>query len=60
MHLHPYVVDQLAEQHHQQLIAVAHAERVAGRTARRANRRAPRARMSRRFLLGRRPCPTVR
>ena len=31
MYMHPYVVDQLAEQHHCQLIALARAERLARR-----------------------------
>lgn len=59
MHLHPYIVDQLAEQHHRQLIALAQAERLTRRKARRAERRTPGARISRRFLLGDRPCTTT-
>ena len=59
MYMHPYVVDQLAEQHHRQLIALACAERLARRNARRADRRPPGGRSPRRFLLGNRPCPTT-
>ncbi len=50
MHLHPYVVDELAEEHHRQLIALARAERVARRRARRTHR----------VLLRNPPCDTGR
>jgi len=59
MYPHPYVVDQLAEQHHRQLIALSRAERLARRRTRGANRRSPEARGSRRSLLGNRPHPTT-